>query len=120
MSQSRSLRSGFLRSAERFPDRPALQLAGETLTYRELLARALGLAATLSRHAPGQGEPPLTAVFGHRSTTAYAAVLAALLRGHGYVPLNPAFPADRTRSMLIHSQCRSVVVDAHAAAQLDE
>jgi amino acid adenylation domain-containing protein len=117
--QSRTLRSGFLRSAERFPDRPALQLAGEILSYRELLARASALAATLSEHAPAD-EPALTGVFGHRSITAYAGVLAGLLRGHGYVPFNPAFPTDRTRNMVARSGCRSLIVDAHGERQLDE
>ena len=117
--ESRTLPSGFLRSAERFPDRPALQLAGETLTYLQLLARASKLAGALSRHASAT-DPALTGIFGHRSITAYAAVLAVLLRGHGYVPFNPNFPTSRTRSMLIHSDCRSVIVDAHGARQLDE
>ncbi len=117
--QSRTLRSGFLRSAERFPDRPALQLANESFSYRQLLARASGLACTLSLHAPAE-EPALTGVFGHRSVTAYVAVLAGLLRGHGYVPFNPNYPTDRTRNMLIRSDCRSIIVDAHGARQLDE
>jgi len=113
------LRSGFLRSVERYPDRPALQLAHEILSYRQLFARACSLASTLSRHAPGAGSA-LTGVFAHRTVTAYAAVLAALLRGHGYAPFNPGFPADRTRGMLIRSECRSVIVDAHGARQLGE
>lgn len=117
--QSRTLRSGFLRSAERFPDRPALQLASEILSYRDLLGRAGALATTLSAQAPAN-EPALTGVFGHRSITAYAGVLAGLLRGHGYVPFNPAFPTDRTRSMLVRSECRCVIVDAHGARQLEE
>jgi non-ribosomal peptide synthetase component F len=54
-------------------------------------------------------------VFGHRSVAAYAGVLGALLRGHGYVPLNPAFPTDRTRAMLVRSGCRSLIVDSHGA-----
>lgn len=116
---SRSLRSGFLRSAERFPERPALQLANDTLSYRQLLARASGLANTLSRNAPA-GEDGLTGVFGHRSVCTYAGVLASLLRGHGYVPFNPSFPTDRTRSMLVRSACRSFIVDANGAKQLDE
>ena len=62
----------------------------------------------------------MTGVFGHRSVTAYASVLAGLLRGHGYVPFNPSFPTERTRSMLIRSDCRSIIVDAHGARQLDE
>lgn len=115
---SRSLGSRFARAAARFSERPALQLADRTLTYRELRARASAIAGALATHAPAA--PPLTAVFAHRSLTAYAGVLGALLRGHGYVPLNPAFPPDRTRGMLVHSGCRALVVDAHGARQLGE
>lgn len=115
---TRSLRDGFLRSAERFPERPALQLAADSLSYRELRERAASIAATLALHEP-QPEVALTAVFGHRSPTAFAAVLASLLRGHGYVPLNPGFPHARTHAMLARSLCTSVVVDHTAIGQLD-
>ncbi len=114
---ARTVRSGFLQSAARFPDRPALQLADEVLSYGQLLTRAGRLAGALAAHAPA-GEPLLTGVFGHRSITAYAGVLAALLRGHGYVPFNPAFPTDRTRTMVARSGCRCLIVDRHGAEQL--
>jgi amino acid adenylation domain-containing protein len=117
--EPRSVRTGFLRSAEQFPDRPALELDGRVLTYRQLRDLAASLAVALDAQAPAD-EPPLTAVFGHRSIAAYAGVLGALLRGHGYVPLNPAFPTDRTRAMLVRSGCRSLVVDSHGARQLEE
>lgn len=115
----RPLHSGFLRSMELFPDRPAIEVKGRSLSYRELFAKAASIAATLQRRIP-MAEPPLTAVFGHRSVTAFAGVLGALLRGHGYVPLNPTFPAERTRTMLLRSGCKAVVVDAESAKQLDE
>ena len=117
--ERRSVRSGFLASVERFGDRPALQLGAEVLSYRTLHDRAAALAATLDAHATSR-EPLLTAVFGHRSITAYAGVLGGLFRGHGYVPLNPAFPTDRTRGMLLRSGCRSLIVDSHGARQLDD
>lgn len=116
---TRTLRSGFLSSAARFPERLALEVAGERLTYTELRRRAAALAATLARHVP-TNDPPLTAVFAYRSVTAYAGVLAALLRAHGYVPLNPTFPNDRTRKMLERSGCRAVIVDPRCAEQLGE
>jgi len=115
---TRPLHTGFLRSAERFPDRPALQLAAEVLSYSELEDRAAGLAATLIQHDPTP-EVPLTAVFGHRSTTAFSAVLGSLFRGHGYVPLNPSFPSPRTQAMLARSLCTSLIVDSTAVSQLD-
>ncbi|HET7794904.1 MAG TPA: AMP-binding protein, partial [Rhizobacter sp.] len=115
----RSLSTGFLRSAQQHADRPALQLDSVVLSYAQLRARAAALAQTLRAHAPA-GEPLLTAVFAHRSITAYAGVLGGLFRGHGYVPLNPGFPTDRTHAMLVRSECRSLIVDAHGAAQLGE
>ena len=57
-------------------------------------------------------------MFGHRSATAFAAVLGSLLRGHGYVPLNPVFPPERTQAMLRRSGCSSVVVDPTALGLL--
>jgi len=111
------LHTGFLQSAERFADRPALEVGGQTLTYRELFDRAASLAATLSA-LDAANDPPLTAVFAYRSVPAFSGVLAALLRGHGYVPLNRTFPPDRTRTMLQRAGCRAVVADAQSEGQL--
>ncbi|MHC4470133.1 MAG: amino acid adenylation domain-containing protein [Planctomycetota bacterium] len=120
MSERRSwLGAGFLESAGRFPDRPALEVDDEVISYADLERRAASLAASLVGNAPEEG-PPLTAVFAHRSATAFAGNLAALFRGHGYVPLNPTFPPERTRAMLTRSGCRAVIVDASAEDVLDD
>ena len=116
---TRTLRSGFLQSFSKFPRRPALRVDGKTSTYEELGRRAASLAATLQQ-AEIEVETPLTAVFAHRSSTAFAGVLGSLLYGHGYVPLNPTFPPDRTANMLERSECRSMIVDVHAQSQLDD
>lgn len=114
-----TLRSGFLRSAEAFPERPALEVGGAFLRYGELRERAAALAATLTRWTPAGG-PPLTAVFAYRGTTAFAGVLAALFSGHGYVPLNRTFPPARSGMMLERAGCRAVIVDRESEEQLDE
>lgn len=114
----RSLRSGFERSCEQHPERAALEVAGTTLTYAQLHERAAAIAATLQRRAPGD-EPPLTALLAARSVTAFAGVLGILLRGHGYVPLNPKFPADRNREMLERAGCGAVVVDMERLSALE-
>ena len=87
----RPLASGFLDSSVRVPERPALVVDGRSVTYGELAERARSIAATLTASAPAEG-PALTAVFAHRSATAYAGVLGALLACTGYVPLNRKFP----------------------------
>jgi amino acid adenylation domain-containing protein len=98
--------------------RGAIDVGGHEVTYQELGDRAKRLAATLQASAM-PGAVPLTAVFVYRSETAYAAVLGALMAGHGYVPLNRTFPIDRTRLMLKRSMCRSVIVDAGSESQLE-
>jgi non-ribosomal peptide synthetase component F len=124
MSDQPTLRSGFLRSLARFPERPCLAIGDETLTYAQLAERARAIAATLDAHTgdADTAEPPsrLTAVFGHRHPTAFAGLLGALLHGHGYVPLNPTFPLPRSAAMLERSGCEALVVDATASAKLPE
>ena len=112
------LLEGFLESVRRDGRRPALQVRGATLSYRALHDRAAAVAATLQRTDTGAG-PPLTAVFGARSATAFAGVLGALMRGHGYVPLHPNHPAERCRAMLERAGCRAVIADAGATGRLD-
>jgi len=118
-SAATGLAAGFLHSVNRFPERPALEVDGEVFTYRNLFERAAALAATFEC-LPTEEGPPLTAVFAHRSVWAYAGVLAALLQGRGYVPLNPTFPTKRSRTMLELSTCKALIVDRDGELQLDE
>jgi amino acid adenylation domain-containing protein len=115
---SKPLWQGFVDSAAKFPDRPALEVGGSMLTYAQLHEQAASLAATLKKHDLGD-EPPLTAVFAYRTVTAFAGVLAALFRGHGYVPLNRTFPVERSKGMLARSKCRALIVDAQSELQLE-
>jgi amino acid adenylation domain-containing protein len=115
---TRSLASGFLSCAEELPDRPALSVAGEELSYGALRERAAAIAATLQAHPADEG--PLGAVFAYRSPAAFAGVLGTLMAGRGYVPLNRTLPPARTRLMLQRSRARCVVVDAGSAGQLPE
>jgi amino acid adenylation domain-containing protein len=115
----RALVSGFLRSAERFPERPAVTADKQTLTYRELRNQALAIAATIQAHQKS-GATPLTAVFAYRTPTAFMGVLGSLLAGNGYVPLNRTFPIERTHVMLERSECSTVVVDEGSLPQLEK
>ncbi len=114
-----SLIGGFLRSAERYPERPAVEISNLALSYRALHDASRSLASTIANKTP-DGGPPLTAVFAYRSTTAYAGILGSLMAGNGYVPLNPVFPPERTNAMLQRSGCRSLIADAAGEAQLEQ
>lgn len=112
-----ALWTGFIRSSERFPERPAVFVEGKALSYRELRGIATRIAATIQAH-PKFSKVPLTAVFGYRSPTAFAGILGALLAGNGYVPLNRTFPVERTELMFERSECRSIIVDTGSLPQL--
>lgn len=114
----RSLRSGFLRWAAASPEAPALVVKDRTLAYGDLerIARtyAGAIIQTIGRPAERVG------VFASRSETANAGVLAALCSGAAFVPLNPTFPAARTRAMIERAELDAVIVDRGAAKQLAE
>ena len=117
MQSQRLLWHGVLAACEEFPDRAACEIL-LPFSYRDLVDRARRIAATIQREGV-RDAAPLTGVFGNRSETAYTGVLGTLMAGHGYVPLNPAFPLERTRLMLKRSMCRSLVVDSESEAQLE-
>ena len=119
MKNHRALWTGFARSAEMFPDRPAVIAEGKTLTSKELCERACRIAATIQGHQDSITKP-LTAVFAYRNLTAFAGVLGSLLAGNGYVPLNRTFPLDRTQVMFERSECSSLVVDTESLPQLNK
>ena len=119
MAAPQTLSAAFLRSCEKFRDHRAISVGGKEVSYDDLARRAMSLAATVRRASPST-EVPLTAVLAYRSETAYAGILGALLAGHGYLPLNPTFPIDRTRLMLERSKCRSLIVDARSESQLEK
>jgi amino acid adenylation domain-containing protein len=118
MDTEKALWTGFIKSADRFPERPAVFAEGRSVTYRELWEFATRIAATIQAH-PELSQVPLTAVFAYRSLTAFAGVLGALLAGNGYVPLNRTFPMERTDVMFERSECRSIIVDAGSSPQLE-
>ena len=80
------------------PAAPALRCAGERLDYAELHARAERLAHELV--ASGARPGALVALALPRGTDLVVAALAVVKAGAAYLPLDPAYPADRIGYML--------------------
>jgi amino acid adenylation domain-containing protein len=111
-----SLRSGLLGSVAKCPDAVALVVRDERLSYGELDATARRWAGAildpLNRRAERVG------VFGYRSRVSYIGALAALYSGAAFVPLNPNFTPEKTRSMIRQAALDAVIVDKMCAPQL--
>lgn len=76
----------------------AVICAEESLTYAELNARANRLARHLRQL--GVGPDRLVGIFLERGVSMVVGLLAILKAGGGYIPLDPAYPADRLAYML--------------------
>ena len=109
----------FAENCAKTPDAPALRVGGLSLTYRQLHAKAVGIALDISRAETADAHS-VTAIYADRSLDSYAGVLAALMVGHAYVPLNPKFPDDRNATILALSQASFVVCSPAAAAKMAE
>ncbi|MFL6195586.1 MAG: non-ribosomal peptide synthase/polyketide synthase [Thermoanaerobaculia bacterium] len=97
--------------AARPPQALALVAGAERLTYAELAGRAEALARRL--RALGVGPERGVGLCLSRNADLVIAMLATLKAGGFYVPLDPAYPAERLAFMLEDSGCR--VILAHAA-----
>lgn len=99
---------GFIEAqAKRMPDAPAVVFRDQSLTFRELNQRANQLARRLQEY--GAGPDLMVGIFLRRSIDMVVALLGVLKSGAAYVPLDPAFPAERLAWMLEDTRASIVI-----------
>lgn len=119
-SSEPTLAAGFLASTQRYPNKPALFVDNYEYSYIELYSHAKNISETISAQNQSKAEYPLVAVLAYRSITTYAGLLAVLLSGKGYVPLNPNYPAQRNAKIIKTAGMKILIVDDRGYTQLDE
>jgi amino acid adenylation domain-containing protein len=105
----------FEAQADATPDRVATGDARSTWTYHELEARANRYAHALRARGVQRGQ--FVGISLDRGVEMLAALLGALKAGAGYVPLDPAFPAERLAFMASDAQLAVVITQAEHAAR---
>ncbi|HEU4881295.1 MAG TPA: AMP-binding protein, partial [Longimicrobium sp.] len=100
----------FETQAARTPHAAALVFEDETLSYAELNARANRLAHHL--RALGVGPDARVAICVERGPGMVVGMLAVLKAGGVYLPLDPAYPAERLRYMLQDGAPAALLVES--------
>ncbi|MDA0638828.1 condensation domain-containing protein, partial [Nonomuraea sp. MCN248] len=113
----RALHELVAEQAARTPGAVAVRdLSGGGLTYAELDARVGALAGRLA--AAGVGPGTCVALCLPRDPALIVALLAVLRAGGHYLPLDPAYPAERLTYLLSDSGAGLLITDSRLAADL--
>ncbi|CAA2105845.1 Phenyloxazoline synthase MbtB [Methylobacterium bullatum] len=111
------LHAAVLAQARTTPDRIALIDPERSLSYRTLAAEAEALAGELdARLGPPAGSDELVAVALSKGWRQVVAVLAVLISGRAYMPLDPDLPDARQRTILAEGQPVAVLARGTLAA----
>ncbi|MFG3253799.1 amino acid adenylation domain-containing protein [Streptomyces sp. NPDC048172] len=110
----------FARRVTAHPHRVALDPAyeGAALSFTELNARANRLAHHLTARGAGPGDT--VALVLPRSAEGVVALLAVLKAGAAYLPVDPAYPADRVAYMIEDARPAAVLTTRAHAARVPE
>ncbi|MFF1699333.1 AMP-binding protein [Streptomyces sp. NPDC058257] len=106
----------FARQVERDPDAVAVVSGDAAIAYRELDERSSHLARSLRRR--NVGPETVVAVAMPRSADLVVALLGVVKAGGAYLPIDPALPAERLRSVVEDASASALLTDAETAEQL--
>ncbi|AUG05173.1 amino acid adenylation domain-containing protein [Pseudomonas sp. S09G 359] len=98
-------------SLHTFAARPALNIAGRQISYRQLWVHALAIQQRLHPLLEASEPPPTVGVHLEKSAELYASILAVLGCGAVYLPLGSEHPPQRHQLMLENAGAR-VLLDA--------
>ncbi|MFG3226855.1 amino acid adenylation domain-containing protein [Kitasatospora sp. NPDC048194] len=118
------LQDAFTERATSCPDNPALITSQLRMSYGELHRRAARTAAWLRSHGVGRNE--LVGLVMRRGPEQIIGILATVLAGAAYLPVDAALPEERRRYMLADGEVRCVLTnvadadrDGRAVLRLD-
>ena len=101
---------------ERTPNAVAVVFGSQSMTYRQLNARANQMAHLLRKQ--GVGPDVLVGIAAERSLAMVIGLLATLKAGGAYVPLDPEHPAERLSYLIEDSGIQLLLTHKHLLAGL--
>jgi len=106
------LHEAFVAWAEKTPEAAAVVTAGAVLSYGELHEQARQAAAWLRARQVGRGRGELVGLVMKRGPEQIVGILATLMAGAAYLPVDATLPAERIAYMLRDGNVRCVLTNA--------
>ncbi len=107
-----------VRRVQAVPDAPAVLAGDRTLSYEALQMRAAQVSNALDQAGVGPGDR--VGLYLPRGGDLIAGLLGILGRRAAYVPLDPAYPPNRSQAVLEDAEVRAVLSTASLAMTLPE
>lgn len=108
--------SGFISNFFKIPDNPAIIIEDKTFSYKELMELAFVIAGEI-RNSNLKNEK-LIGVYTDYSVHTYASIIAVLLNGSGFVPINKKFPDDKLQNIIKSSGIRGILCNEKSVGEL--
>ncbi|MGB5978538.1 MAG: amino acid adenylation domain-containing protein, partial [Cyclobacteriaceae bacterium] len=106
----------FEKAAQRYPDNTALSCGKDTISYRELSEKVDKLAGYLTRSTAAETGKAIAMLLSP-SIDMVTAMLAIQKAGRPFLPMDPAYPADRVAFMLNETQAGLLLTDKEVSAE---
>ncbi|MCL2425730.1 MAG: amino acid adenylation domain-containing protein [Oscillospiraceae bacterium] len=104
-----SLLQLFEKHVDNTPDKCAIRLGEDSLTYQQLNNRANGVAEKLLHY--GMGRNDIAALLIKRSIETIVAIVAVLKVGASYLPIDPTNPKERIEHILEDSKAKVILTN---------
>jgi amino acid adenylation domain-containing protein len=107
----------FARSMQKTPDAPALEIRGQSYSYRELGA---AVSVTVNAMLAKNPNPPARiALCAKRSGALFGGYLAIQAAGRSVVPMDPTYPIERCMDILFRCRVGMALVDEAGAKMFE-
>ena len=115
LESANSIIDSFLNSTKKYPNRNALWVDKKYYTYKKLLSSAEYVASFISDSSAER-----VLIFSRRTISAYRSIIATMIVGRTYVPLNPKMPASRNAMMMRLADTELLIADYSVSKELED
>jgi len=102
-----------METAEKYPDKQAVVINEQSLTYGELEAKSNQLAGALKRLSVRKGDR--VGILFSKSIESIIAVFSVLKAGATYVPIDPTAPAERAKYIVSNCEIKCLLTSGEKA-----